>query len=169
MNKYRILIALALVVVLLTVAGCGAADVDPTTTPTEGASIPSNEGNEPIDPPPENEGVSHRPTGNTTATQATEATQPGEIENTKPTENTDPTQATAPTEPENKPCCDYAVYLALSPADQQKFMGTFSNTMDFVQWCRQGEAAHKEHDDTITSEGEEFDISDILDKINGKS
>lgn len=170
MNKYRILIALALALLLLVTTGCGTADVDPTTTPVQGESIPSNEGNRPIQERPENEGVSQRPTENTTATQAA---QPGETtkptENTKPTESTDPTQATDPTEPENKPCCDYAVYLALSPTDQEKFMATFPNTMDFVQWCRQGEDAHKEHEETITGEGDEFDISDILDKINGKS
>jgi hypothetical protein len=69
----------------------------------------------------------------------------------------------------DEPCCQYFVYLSLSPADQQTFMGTFGSTMEFVEWCRKGEVAHKEHDDTITSEGDELDISDILDKINGKS
>ena len=174
MNKYRILIALVLIFALLA-AGCGATVGEPATDPT--VFIPSNEGNEAIDIIPENEGVGQRPTESvepTEETVATEATKPSEAtkpteEATKPTETTASTQATEPTEQEKKPCCDYAVYLALSPADQQTFMNSFANPMDFIQWSRNGEAAHKEHDETITGEGDEFDISDILDKINGKS
>ena len=174
MNKYRILIALVLIFVLLA-AGCGTTADEPATDPT--VYVPSNEGNEAIDIIPENEGVGQRPTESvepTEETVATEATKPSEAtkpteEATKPTETTASAQATQPTEQEKKPCCDYGVYLTLSPEGQQTFMNSFASTMDFIQWCRDGEAAHKEHDETITGEGDEFDISDILDKINGKS
>lgn len=180
MNRYKIMMALMLVLSLLA-AGCGAAPepADNANVPSTEVSIPAVEGNETIEDVPENEGVAQRPTESTPSTEATkptesskptEATQPEETTApTKPSEPDSDTETTDPANPEEKPCCDYFVYLSLSPADQQTFMGTFGTTMEFVEWCRQGEAAHKEHEETITGEGDEFDISDILDKINGKS
>ena len=134
------------------------------TEPTEEAK--PNNGTAPTETVRPNDSTS--PTENTEpndSTATTESTKPNG--STAPTENTRPSDSTDPTEntdPDDGPCCEYAVYLAMTPAEQQEFMKKFPNTMAFIEWCRNGETAHKEHDDSIIVEGGDgLDVGDYVD------
>lgn len=100
-----------------------------------------------------------QPTETEVTTKPTEAPKP-----TEPQETTKPTEAPKPTEPpvSDGPCCDYEEYLALSPAEQEAYMRTFSNPMDFIEWSKKAEAEHNAHDDTIIVEGGNLDIGDYM-------
>lgn len=80
----------------------------------------------------------------------------------KPTESK-PTEP-KPTEPPVKvgPCCEYDKYLSMSPAEQEAYMSTFSNPLEFIQWSQDAEAEHKAHDDTINIEGGDLNIGDFM-------
>lgn len=77
-------------------------------------------------------------------------------QNEIPTENPEPT-------PENEGCgCEYARYLNLSSAEQEAYMGTFSSTMAFIEWCKTAEAEHASHVTVIVASGGELDIGNYI-------
>ena len=41
-------------------------------------------------------------------------------------------------------------------------MNTFSSPLKFVEWCREMEMKHKEHDDSIDVEGGDVDVGDYM-------
>lgn len=81
------------------------------------------------------------------------------IDSTEP-KNTEPTSAELPIS--DVPCCEYDKYLAMSPAEQEAYMRTFSDPMTFIQWSQNAEEEHKAHDDTIIVEGSELNIGDYI-------
>lgn len=95
---------------------------------------------------------------------ATEPTMPDFAEVTKPEETPEHTEALKPTEPpvSSSPCCEYDKYLSMSPAEQEAYMRTFSNPLEFIQWSQDAEAEHKAHDDTIVVEGGDLNIGDFM-------
>lgn len=77
----------------------------------------------------------------------------------------DDTQETTPVEEPVKKegCgCEYAKYLAMSPVEQQEYMGTFSSPMAFIEWCKAAEAEHANHVVIIEASGEVLDIGDYI-------
>lgn len=88
-----------------------------------------------------------------------DATEPGATEPTA----TSPTQTTEPesNEPQG-PCCEYAQYLAMDPAQQQEYMMSFENVGSFINWVQQAEAAHNAHSgDDVVGDGD-ISIGDYM-------
>lgn len=177
MNK-KILIGVLAVVLVLTLAFCA--------IPREDATEPTQAATEPVAIPtaapteytlPKGEGVGEIPAEIEETESATEpaerddepeATQPEEtIAPTEPAVPTVPEETIAPTNPasgeESSYCCEYAEFLTWSASAQQKFMNGFASPMDYIAWCRAGEAAHAGHDTSIEVEGGDLNVGDFLD------
>lgn len=122
----------------------------PNVTLPEGEGYEVDGGNEPETTRP----ATQKPTEH-------KATEPKPTE-PKPTEPK-PTEP-IPTEPpvSDGPCCEYEKYLAMSPAEQESYVRTFSDPMAFIQWSQNAEAEHKAHDDTINVEGGDLNIGDFM-------
>ena len=181
MNKKVIVIALLIVVsiaLLLTFIGINRKNELPEETePAHGIVVGESD----------EEGIGETPTMEMVAdddqelevedvteedTQATESTE--EEENTEETEaeenvtqETKPedTQETKPTEPPVKLptgyCCEYASYIAMSPAKQQAYMEKFSSVVDFIAWCQKAQLNHESHNQSNEGDGE-IDIGDYM-------
>lgn len=97
------------------------------------------------------------------------ATQPSVPAVEPSTETTAPTvestiEPTVPAvEPDKQGCgCEYAKYLAMSPAEQEAYMESFSSPMAFIEWSKAAEAEHSTHVTVIEASGEELDISQFI-------
>ena len=156
-----------------------------TPTPTE-VTLPKGEGVEEIPTSiVETVGVTEpteAPAQPTEGKDKADATEPAETtvptepavptvpdETTTPTEPAVPTvpdETTAPTEPaggeDSGYCCQYAEYLTWSASAQQSFMNTFASPLDYIEWCRAGEAAHADHDTSIKVEGGDLNVGDFI-------
>lgn len=185
MNRYRKLTFVLTVLFVLAVllVGCKENAVEsmnestetvetlPTTEATQ-ETYPKGEGvgfvtndEEPMDPDDADVVIS--------PSDPTEDTKPNDNENvvetTKPNDNTETTEpnegqeSDEETKPEEGFCCEYARYLAMSPADQEAYMNTFKSPLDFIEWCKTADAEHKEHDDSTNVEGGDVDIGDYMD------
>jgi hypothetical protein len=186
MNK-KILIGALAVVLALALAFCAIPREDvtePTQAATDPVPAPTAEPTEytlPID-----EGVEDIPAEIEETESATEpaerddepeASEPEETETEEtgseatiaPTEAVVPTvpeETIAPTDPasgeEAGYCCEYAEFLTWSASAQQSFMNGFASPMDYIAWCRAGEAAHADHNTSIEVEGGELNVGDFI-------
>lgn len=102
------------------------------------------------------------------------------IESTKPVENTEPVETSkpstsstpsvspnptaTPSEGETEYCCEYDAYLAMSAADQETYMNSFSSVMEFIAWSKTALNEHEEHKEKIEVEGGDLNIGDFIRK-----
>ena len=182
--KKRI-VSIVLVIMLMTMVACGkkadtAASVDVTSTtdaavelnkpakPEESAA--ENKETTPVSTQveeqeiPEAEGVEYW------YDEETESVEETEKKNTE--SNSDIAVPEKPAKEENVPkeepaksegCgCQYGEYLALTPVQQQEYMGTFSSPMAFIEWCKNAEEEHSNHVTVIEASGNTVDIGDYI-------
>lgn len=77
---------------------------------------------------------------------------------------------TAPVEPEipaqpsgNTSCgCEYERYLAMSAADQEAYMESFSSVEAFIEWGKTAEIEHEKHVASVTVTGDVLDIGNYI-------
>ena len=59
-------------------------------------------------------------------------------------------------------CCEYGIYLAMTPEAQEAYMNGFDTPMDFIAWSQAAQVEHDAHTPQISGVGDSFDIGDYI-------